>query len=430
MGGECLDALNHRLPDGYILNTHEQIDLYRRLTKRFVIPELINVVDGEAIWRVPYCAEGRGARKGITEAIASLLADVSAGRYRVCGVGTRQFEGDIFLKGPLRDFEYEKLVHGQFPPTVKHLGRPGPGLCEAPEQALLVQPTSLHPPRASGGRGHDYNGYDVGYDAPPPRQVHPSQQLIPPNHSRLSHQPRGSRRPGGSYQPGNPRGTQFTQGPKPPRKFTTPASESSPDSNDSSAEDSDSPTPTPKAKAKKRIAKAQRKPTRRPKSLSENSVASDVGDLTLSDHEADGYRPPKHAAKKPPRRVGRSHDEDEIRAPNPPRRPAAQGPPERGPLDTTEIRDFAPAAGEFPRRHHGAPKPGRRIGRSDDEADEATPAQGQRPAGPPGRGGQRAPVVRKRVVLEEEKPPELDPAEKARLDALKAANGFGKGGMP
>ncbi|KAL8922690.1 MAG: hypothetical protein Q9208_005003 [Pyrenodesmia sp. 3 TL-2023] len=447
---ECLAAL-HQIPDAYDMDILEKMDLYKDLTRRYTMPELINVVDDEAIWRVPYNPPpGLGPTRYMSEAIAVLLSETSSGRYNVFAIGNHGYEGDVFLKGYLSDDEYQEVMHGRFPRTLSLIGIPGPGLCEAPEQALVVQPISVHPPRAPGGRGHEYGGYGIGYDAPPPLQPHPSQQMTSPNHFGPPHQPRGSRRPGGSFQPGNPRGTgQFTQGPKPSRKFITPVSESSSESDGSSGkEDSDSPPPTARAKAKKVIGKPQKKPPRRQRSPSEDSIGED---LVLTDDEQDGRQLMKRAAKKPTRRVGRSDDEDEAQAPPAPRRPAAHGPPKRGPLDATEVRDFAPAGGESQRKHPQAPKPGRRIGRSDDEAEYPIQPRDQRGAagpGPPGSGGQRAPIApgkparvpgradarrqerRHQVALEDEKPPELDPAEKARLDALKAANGFGKGGMP
>ncbi|KAI4207042.1 MAG: hypothetical protein LQ346_000760 [Caloplaca aetnensis] len=428
MATECLEAFNP-LPDNYVMDNLERMDLYRRLTTRFVMPELINVVDREGIWRVPYCAEGRGAKTCITEAIASLLTEVSAGRYRLYGIGDFRSEGDLFLKGPLLEFEYETLVHGQFPPNMRRFGRPGPGLCEAPEQALVFQSPSVHQPGAPRGSGQGYDGHGIDYNAPPPFQNQP-----PPNHFGASPQLGGSRQPRGSRRGGG----QFVHGPRAPPKFAMPVTGSGSESDNSSTQDSDSPPPSPKAKAKKKKGKAEKKPARRQRSPSEDSVAGGVEDLAISDEEPVGRRPPKHAPKKATRRVGRSDDEDEPPSQRAPQRSTSQGPPRRGPLATTEIRSFAPTNGEPQQKQpsaSAASKPGRRVGRSDDEAEYSLPPRGQRSAAPGpvapgqpartlGRADARRRERRQQAVLEDEKPPELDPAEKARLDALKAANGF------
>ncbi|KAL8896690.1 MAG: hypothetical protein Q9207_007589 [Kuettlingeria erythrocarpa] len=415
MAVECLEAFKP-LPDIYVMNNLERMDLYRRLTTRYVMPELINVVEGEGLWRVPYCAEGRGARTCITEAIACLLTDVSAGRYKVYGVGRSGFEGDVYLRGPLRDFEYDTLVHGQFSPTMRRLGRPGPGLCEAPEQALVLQSPTVHLPRAPRESGQGYDGYGIDDDAPPPFGNQP------PNHLGPSPQLGGSRQPRGS----RPGAGQFVHSPRGPPQYVTPVSGPSSESDYSSVENSDSPPPNPQVKAKNKKGKAQKKPARRQRSPSEDSIAGGVEDLAVTDEEPVGRRPPKRAPNKATRRVGRSDDEDEPPSSRAPPRPAAMSPPRRDPLATIESRDFAPANGEPQHKRPPAPaasRSGRCVGRSDDETEYVLPPRGQRSAAP-----RRADAWRRergrQAVLEDEKPPHLDPAEKARLDALKTANGF------
>lgn len=472
-GTECLDAINP-LPGGYIMDLLEKWRLYARLIKKYTMPEFINIVDGEGIWRVPYYPRTGGSRaKYMTEAVATLMCDVSDARYKTSGLGAREFAGDIFAKGPLRDEEYQKIVHGQFPSTMTHLGGPGAGVCEAPERVLVIESTSVRPPRAPRGRDLDYNDNSVDFGAPPPRRTGPPPQRVRPGQYGPPHQggrpaqygplrypgPPGQRGPSRQpLRPGYPH--------QPPRKYITSASasDSTPDSSaDSSSESHEEEEPSrkvPKGKAPKGKApkgKPKGKPSRRQRSPSVESHAAETGDLALSEGEPRGQRNRENPIRKPTRRRVRFEDEDEASAIRPPRRPAARGPPRRGPLPEIEVRDFAPTDGKpqakLPKTL-AAPKTTRRIGRCNDEDDGPTPPSGRRTAaaGPPRRGSppktrgedsldtDRPSLIPERVdarrqerrrqgreLSEDEEPPELDPAEKTRLEALKAANGFGKG---
>ncbi|KAL8933312.1 MAG: hypothetical protein Q9216_006427 [Gyalolechia sp. 2 TL-2023] len=156
-----------------------------------VKPQLINVVDGEAIWRIPYCGgestgdddDNRRTTTYLTEAIASTMAFLDGRRWHCFAVGWKRNEGDVLLKGPLAREEIAQLQRGQFPRSLELYGVPAPGVCGASHAAGPARGSrgqqGAHPPRESG----------------PPLQGRGQVPHPPPGPPGRGHQPRRGHRP-------------------------------------------------------------------------------------------------------------------------------------------------------------------------------------------------------------------------------------------
>ncbi|KAL9027759.1 MAG: hypothetical protein Q9196_003763 [Gyalolechia fulgens] len=152
-------------------------------------PELINVVDGEALWRIPHCARTDVWGTHLPEAISCLMEQLENQRWRYFAVGTGRNVGDVFNKGPLTREEIAQIQRGRFPRSLELYGVPGPGVCVPQHQA------------GSGRTGPSRAGADphLGYghgDAPhPPRQSRGPRQQHGPRPPRLPQPPRRQRGP-------------------------------------------------------------------------------------------------------------------------------------------------------------------------------------------------------------------------------------------
>lgn len=261
--------------------------IYKIMIKN-AMPELISVIDGEGLWRVPYFDRQDKWGTALTEAV-SLMMDDLEGRWKCFAAGTDQNKGDVFVVGPLTQQEQAQVSHGQFPPSLAMYGRLGPGVCGPPNQALVIEPGHTRSQRSSRApsRRH-YDDYGVDYiPSRPPRAVADpygdygaNYVSHSPYRTRLSRQPR----------PPLPEPTDFRH--QRPRKYFAPPSDLGSESA-SDEEEEHPPRRAPRGKAAK--GKPKGKPSRRRRSPSidfedDDELVLDDDELTFSDDEFHGKR--------------------------------------------------------------------------------------------------------------------------------------------
>ena len=364
---------NPRRPDETL---EDKVEIYNSMTEK-AMPELVNVVGEGGLWRVPCIYWEDNWRACPTEVVADFMGEIE-GRWQCFALGVEYNQGDVFTFGKLTPEEIHDISYGHFPPSLSLYGIPGPGICEGPAQPQMMSP---HHPARSRAIASPYDDFDDGY-APhgPSRSVslrQPAKQHHPlalptsgaPSRSRSLREPAEPRSSG----PQRPR-HQVVQTQR-PRKYISGPSDSSSD-----PDEVDSPYAAAKGKSKKTRGKPIPKPKPRQRSPSEDEEEEDE-ELVFDD---DDDEPPTHLTPRPPpynkpaRHRGRSDDEDEAFRPRLSGRLAQASAGGRGSEAT------ARRPGLCGRRNRG---------RSPEE--------------------------------EEEELPDMDPAEKERLEELKRENGYG-----
>ncbi|KAL8796442.1 MAG: hypothetical protein Q9182_007375 [Xanthomendoza sp. 2 TL-2023] len=417
------------LPDSSL---EEYLEVYYDLWT-ISIPEFINVDDetNKGIWRIPVKP---GSDIRAIPAIAMMLIGVDAIASRrkriwsVHGEGVDRHAGEIFLIGRILPSEREAFLHGEFPATLLLLGDPGPmvplrpraeDLARFPGRPSTVQnrhdPSgmhSVHVPRPSHqqARGHQRGNHhlDRGMDRRMDRGMDLMARRPERQRQAVRRQPRGPVNVAGS-------------------------SSSTDSDSDNGSDESDAPRKFKKGKAMK--GNPQGKTKAKTHGRGEMSFDSEE-EVGLPSGRKQGGAPKIQHKGKPARRQRLPPDDeitysaDEGRGmggmPRAPARRAARG---RGRSDEEEEptighgRRPAPTAGaqgEAPQQAGRRPE-GRRRGRSPSDFEAQAPPGGnagrpaRRPAG--GRQPDRSPT-------EDDAPPYLDPAEQARLNALKAQNNY------
>ncbi|KAL9005460.1 MAG: hypothetical protein Q9188_001785 [Gyalolechia gomerana] len=157
------------------------------------MPELVNVVDGEALWRIPYCDRTDVWGTYLAEAVSTLMEVLEGERWLCFAVGVGRNVGDVFNKGPLSRQEIAQIQRGSFPRSLELYGVPGPGVCEPQHQAGSGRAKGSRPSR---GAPDPHDDYAHDYDRNPPRQSRQPGQQRPPRHQRgPQHGPRPPRQP-------------------------------------------------------------------------------------------------------------------------------------------------------------------------------------------------------------------------------------------
>ncbi|KAL8948407.1 MAG: hypothetical protein Q9222_005409 [Ikaeria aurantiellina] len=350
--------------------------------REVVVPEFINVYGDCGAWRIPHNPE----RLHEMNVIAVMLTKLEP-RWTVVAVGVDECAFDIFLQGRLTDIELHDIRRGRFPASLARLGKPGAGVCEGPPQRQLAGRTQ-RPPNHRGFPGadpifathtihrHPDEHHPLDHQYQPGIFHHGAHDMAgrQPQHRTPMAHPRGGPLGGPMVGPmGKPTGGGMvgpTARPRGRGSYVAASSDSSLSSSSSSDSDSDSDSSSPERSPKKK-----KKPTKSKKPMKKfakrrsSLVDDEDGSADERPQAKRSTRPP--AAKPTTRRRGRSPDDDEEAAPPPPPRAAGPSKAQRPP-----------------------PKPG-----GHEKQD--------------GNGS------------EDEGPPPMDPAEKARLDALKAKNGYG-----
>lgn len=90
-------------------------------------PELTNVADGHALWKIPFCDDHVGISKAI-----SVVMDELEGRWSCQALGVHENAGEIYEVGLLSGDELEDIMQGRFPKSLELYGVPGPGVCVGP----------------------------------------------------------------------------------------------------------------------------------------------------------------------------------------------------------------------------------------------------------------------------------------------------------
>ena len=169
------------------------------------VPELFNIVEGEAVWRIPCLppsAPSTSDRRGLTEATAILMCEME-GRWRIVAAGKHRYQGNVIVRGRLSKAETSQIRQGQLPNTLRKYGilasviraaaTPGPSN-RGPENR-----SSQMPPRATTSRRGGYGGDSMGgrprQAGPPPQRPQPA----PPR--RVPFEPRVPQRPAGRGPP-------------------------------------------------------------------------------------------------------------------------------------------------------------------------------------------------------------------------------------
>ncbi|KAL8916875.1 MAG: hypothetical protein Q9172_006068 [Xanthocarpia lactea] len=467
----------------------QQLAVYRILCG-ISTPEFINVkIDArEGVWRIPFVFTSEiGGIAGIALSMIAVDHSASGGlrNWSFYGEGVGIGSGDIFLKGPLFPQEFEALVRGEFPSSLSRLGKLGHGLppvrLEGHLDQLAGRPSTgpnradfydgeygiiaqTSPPQLPG---HPMDHYvNLGMErriAPmarrPPRQVQPARR--PPtvpiqytgnisdsssgttdstateSESESESEVEAPRKPTKSKSTKSRSTKRITQG----KSGLNPKRKTERRRQSSSGSDNEDDAPKQPKKSDNR-GKPKGKPPRRGRSPSDDGIAP-------SADERQGKTKAKQPARRSIRGRGRSDDEEEP-SPRDKRRPAPKNDLRALML---EGKGQGPSIGNDPKAPEQRPRR-RNRGRnhSDDESRVPTrgkfsEARGQQASaavlekGPSkkkveglssGKAGKvpegRAGVTdRGRCPSEDEGPPPMDPVEQAKLDALKARNGYGQG---
>ncbi|KAL9601783.1 MAG: hypothetical protein Q9219_002273 [cf. Caloplaca sp. 3 TL-2023] len=357
------------------------------------MPELFNVMDNQALWRVPYYSS-QGPDENLTEGIAMLMCALGMGRWRIAGVGRERCAGDVILIGPLHRAEFEQIVYGSFPENLQVFGVPGPGLCEDPGQHLTIRDLmSLLMQQLSPN--------EYGNGSMPSASI-----TTPPQQSFRFHQP-----------PTAPHVRQFRQPPRQPRQAIqhhAPRRYVDRDS-DTGSSDPASGSSAEATSSEEEAPKRTRKTTARERTARRRSPSVEEYE---NDEPPRRQRAPTKESTRHGRGRGRDSDSDEVSA-------------------AAEKAQRQAAGGRHGRAaQRGSARGNRGRSPSEEDEDELSAAvhstQRQAAGGRQGRAVEREPARRNRGRSpsdeEDVEPPAVDPAEKAKLEELKAANGYGKKG--
>lgn len=248
----------------------ERLDLFQHY-RPFVTPNLINVIPGKAIWRLPYYpASGRS--EYLTEGMAFLTFDLFM-NFQFLAVGAEQNRGDIFLTNRIKPHEQHSLESNRYPDSLSLFGVPGPGVCGRPLDPQMMSTSLVNP-------YNDFGSSRVPVPSHGPRTFLQLEGPPPRSHQQY------------------PRTQQGIRGPR--RKFASDTESSS-----ESGSGSDTATEAPRKqqpKGKGKNGKAKSKPKTRHHSPS----GSD------EDEEDQPRRAPRgHGTKAKPSRHHRSFSDDE-----------------------------------------------------------------------------------------------------------------------
>ncbi|KAL8884850.1 MAG: hypothetical protein Q9192_006759 [Flavoplaca navasiana] len=420
-------------------------------------PEFSNIDPEEKVgfWRIPAVNMGVRATPAGMALLLSIIDFKLCGRlWRCLAEGVGPDRGDIYLSGRLLEPEMDAFLGRaiKFPVSLWMLGIPAP-IMGLPQRQIMTPDDILRRPMVDPIRADSYAmPSSLGGLPPPPGRSGRRGINGPPNSGMTRYMDQSMGRDMDLGFPATHRRLAHRQ----PMAITANVIESSSSedtSTDSDASESESDAQkkgtkkkNPKSKPKdKSESKGNKKAQRRKQSSSESSE---------SESEDEPRRKPKKTVKKAKpkpiegrRRRSPSDDEAAYSADEKRKKENAKAP----------VRKYNPE-GEYrePSRHKAleAPeRPGRKTrGRSpsDDEGqaaskgNEGDPSEGRSRAGGLGkkvseqkaqgassgkagkaREGPSEGKHRSRIPPESIGPPRLDPAEQAKLDALKAQNGYG-----
>ncbi|KAI4091363.1 MAG: hypothetical protein LQ339_008160 [Xanthoria mediterranea] len=349
------------------------------------IPEFINVDidDRTGTWRIPIEAtEDRGAAAGIGVLMTEIDRQATRGlrSWHIYGHGIGAGIGDIFLKGRLLPVEFEGMMHAEMRPELWMLGKPGAVMCLLYPQELPWGRYSGRP-MAGSVRANPYALESSLIGRSPSPGMSGPRHIDRPVDSFMSHQAdrgmdRTTRIPANHGQPAHRQPLAITD--------NTVASYFSDDtSTESNLSESESDTPKRRTKTKTTKGNSTVKSAGRGKKETQRRKQS-------SESESDDEPPenPKENVKKDKSigkaaRRGLSPSDDEVTY-------SADEQRQKGKAKVSARKRKPEGESQRPSKHEGRRNRGRSP--SDDEA-----------------------------------PPRVDPTEQARLDALKAQNGYGDG---
>ncbi|KAL8766041.1 MAG: hypothetical protein Q9209_007070 [Squamulea sp. 1 TL-2023] len=398
---------------------------YHRLTSQ-VVPELFNIVDGRALWRIARTPDHT------TEAIAAAISFIQPDRWVLIAVG---FQGELVMRSAdvLTEMEMFEIAANRLPRTFAKLGKAGPEMCGQPMSTARPSPGPSMIDLYAMERNR------IGQPPLPKTHHYIGQPSLHRDQSSVSQTPRPLildqrrldmyLRPGPSRQPRAVR-----QRPIIPMEHTSHISVSSSNSTDStdaesesgsqsssgSGSESEAPRKSTKGKSTKGKSrgksgvKSKRKSQRDQRRSSESGSDNDTPRRPTKSVKDKLKGKTKPTARNSTQGRGRSDDEEEPSLRNR-RRPAAE---KDGRDPESEDEGRGRARGKAPKLF------GQRPGRS--PSGNRTPKPSNKKAGktPGGRSGGKS---RGRSPSDDEAPPHVDPIEQARLEALKAQNGYGKG---
>ncbi|KAI4221523.1 MAG: hypothetical protein L6R36_006840 [Xanthoria steineri] len=374
------------------MELHAQMEIYYSFFS-ITIPEFINVDidDRTGTWRIPIDAnQDRGAAAGIGVLMTEIDRQATRGlrSWQIYGHGIGAGIGDIFLKGRLLPVEFEGMMHAEMRPELWMLGKPGAVMCLLYPQELpwgrysgrptagsvRANPNALEssligrsPPPGISGRRHIDRPLDNFMSSPADRGMNRRMDRGMVRTTRIS---------ASHGQPAHRQPLAITD--------NTVASYFSDDtSTESNLSESESDTPKNRTKTKTTKGKSTAKSAGRGKKETQRRKQSSESESDDAPRET----PKKNVKKDKP--IGKA---------------ASRG---RSPSDD----EVAYSADE--QHQKGKAKASARRRKPEGESQ-----------GPSKHGGRRN---RGRSPSDDEAPPRVDPTEQARLDALKAQNGYGDG---
>ncbi|CAL8580108.1 hypothetical protein XPA_005841 [Xanthoria parietina] len=374
------------------MEAYAQLEIYYSFFT-IAIPQFINVDidDRTGTWRIPIEAtQDRGAAAGIGVLMMEIDRQATRGlrSWHIYGHGIGAGIGDIFLKGRLLPVEFEGMMHAEMRPELWMLGKPGAVMCLLYPQELPWGRYSGRP--TAGSIRANPNALEsslIGRSRPPgisgrrhidrPPDIFMTSQADRGMDRRMDRgMDRTSRNPAFHHQPAHRQPLAITG--------NTVASYFSDDtSTESDLSESESDAPKRRTETKTAKGKSTVKSAGRGKKETQGRKRS-------SESESDDEPPenPKQNVKKD-KSIGRA---------------ARRG---RSPSDD----EVAYSADE--QRQKGKAKVSARKQKPEGESQRPSKHQAHRNRG--------------RSPSDDEAPPRVDPTEQARLDALKAQNGYGDG---
>ncbi|KAI4272193.1 MAG: hypothetical protein L6R38_006677 [Xanthoria sp. 2 TBL-2021] len=433
------------------------------------IPEFINVEldDGKGYWRIPFVlTEVPGLTAGMALLFAAIGQKLSGRGWALLGEGMGAGRGDLFLRGELFPHEFEAIcrkanpefslslwVMGVPAPIMRLPLRPEAHLGQPPGRHMTAGPhtmgsslTSRPPPSGMPGRRQMDHPMNRGMSRPVDRQMDHDMHRgmdrgMDRGMERTARIPATHRRPA-HHQPMAITGN----------IIASSSSDDTSTESDSSESESDAPKRGTKTKTTKGKSKGKSEKEGRSKKKSQGRKQS-----SESESDDEPPRKPKKSVKKDePKgkaaRRGRSPSDDEVaysadeqrkkgkaKAAARKSKPEGdgQGPSKYRALEAPEQRPRRRNRGRSPSDDEGqAPSSGRKGGASEggaragDVGKKVSENKAQGPSsGKAGKaqGGHLGGRKQERSPSEDEAPPRVDPTEQARLDALKAQNGYGDG---
>ncbi|KAI4271390.1 MAG: hypothetical protein LQ337_006048 [Flavoplaca oasis] len=456
-GSLWLRAAMSEYRDPHTVSAGELMQLYHAgATITTPVFSNIDLEKGLGIWRIPAVNNGPRETPAGMALLLSTIDKKLCGRVWGYSAPGRDFAGeDIYLSGQLSRLELEVFLRGEFPVTLGCFGVPAPFM-GMPGKQILTMDQIFGRPTADPIRTNPYEvSSSPGGLPPPPRRSGRRGINGPPDSGMTRYMDQGMGRDMGLGFPATHRRLAYRQ-PMPITANIIESSSSDDTSTNSDASESESDTrkrgtkkKNPKSKPQgKSQSKGQKKAQRRKQSSSESSESSQ------SESEDEPRRKPKKTVKKAKakpiegrRRRSPSDDEaaysaDEKRKKGKAKAPVQKSKPERD--DRGPSRHKALEAPERSGRKTRGRTPSDDEGQAPSRGNKGEPSKGEyRPAGPvkkiseqkaqgasSGKAGkaQEGPSEGKhrgRIAPENVGPPRVDPAEQARLDALKAQNGYG-----